>query len=63
MSKGEDLNKILDQKLNISEAKISSDALNEKLDAVEVMIEKIKMEMEFNTSFTKQMKEKMGGAE
>jgi hypothetical protein len=46
MTKGNDLNKILDQKLNISEAKISSDAINEKVDGLQVLLEKIKMDLD-----------------
>jgi len=46
MTKGDDLNKILEMKMNASEAKIMMDGLNMKIENVEVFFNKLKMELE-----------------
>jgi|JI6StandDraft_1071083.scaffolds.fasta_scaffold03589_3 hypothetical protein len=46
MTKGDDLNKILEMKMNSSEAKIMLDGLNMKIENVEVYFNKLKMELE-----------------
>ena len=43
MTKGDDLTKILDQKQNLSEAKLINDALNQKIESLEILLEKMKM--------------------
>ena len=46
MSKGDDLTKILDQKQNVSEARIMNDSFVQKLENLEVFLEKIRMDLE-----------------
>jgi hypothetical protein len=43
MTKGDDLNKILEMKMNSSEGKIMMDGLNMKIENVEVYFNKMKM--------------------
>lgn len=38
MTKGDDLNKVLDQKQNQSEARIMNDSLNQKIENLEVIL-------------------------
>jgi len=61
MTKGDDLNKILEMKMNSSEAKIMLDGLNMKIENVEVYFNKLKMELEANSAFLREIHDKMGG--
>lgn len=45
LTKGEDLNKILELKMNSTEAKIMMDGLNMKIENVEVFFNKLRMEV------------------
>ena len=46
MTRGDDLNKILDQKQNQSEARIMNDSLQQKIENLEVLLEKTRMDLE-----------------
>lgn len=48
MTKGDELNKILDLKMNIATAEGHFGAVNMKLQTLEIIMNKIKMEMESN---------------
>jgi hypothetical protein len=70
ITKGDDLNKILEMKMNSSEAKIMMDGLNMKIENVEVYFNKMKMELDgkwmfnvANSAFLREIHEKMGGVE
>jgi hypothetical protein len=46
ITKGDDLNKILEMKMNSSEGKMMIDGLNMKIENVEVYFNKMKMELD-----------------
>lgn len=48
MTKGDELNKILDLKMNTGTAETQFNAMNMKFEALEIIMNKIKMEMECN---------------
>lgn len=48
MTKGDELNKILDLKMNVAAAEAQFNAMNMKLEALEIVMNKVKMEMECN---------------
>lgn len=48
MTRGDELNKVLDLKMNTGEAQSHFSAVNMKMEALEIIMNKIKMEMECN---------------
>lgn len=48
MSRGDDLNKILDMKMSIGQAEAQFSAMNMKLESMEIMLNKVRMELDSN---------------
>lgn len=53
LTRGDDLNKILDMKMNTGQADAQFNAFNMKLENVQIVLNKLKMEVDANSSFLK----------
>ena len=51
MTRGDELNKILDMKMGIDQAETNFSAINMKLENLEIIFNKVKMEVEGNIVF------------
>lgn len=52
MTRGDELNKILDMKMNIGQAEAQFNSMNMKLENLEIILNKVRMELDCNFNTT-----------